>query len=506
MKNMLETLRSYAEAGKYRRVPVSRELYADAFTPVEVMRMLRAASRHCYLLESAEDKQRWGRYSFLGYAPTMEITCTDGHVTIAEGAEEEDKKRKEFDTDHPGEVLREILRNYKSPVVEEMPPFTGGLVGYFSYEYIKYAEPSLKGVLEPEKYRDRQEAGIGREFRDMDLMLFDKVIVFDNYRQKLLLITGVSLEGNLKENYGNALKELDDMERLIKSGAKADFRPLELEEPKPEADQKTYCQMVEKAREYIRNGDIFQVVLSNPMTAKAKGSLFDTYRVLRTTNPSPYMFYFSSDDIEVAGASPETLARLENGRLYTFPLAGTRPRGKTGEEDRRMEKELLSDEKELAEHNMLVDLGRNDIGKISRPGTVHVEKYMEIQRFSHVMHIGSTVSGEIRPDKDGVDVIDAILPAGTLSGAPKIRACEIIAELEQSKRGIYGGAVGYLDFTGNIDTCISIRLAYKKDGRICVQSGAGIVADSVPENEFTECRNKAGAVTGALHMAKGGLA
>ena len=506
MKNMLETLRSYAETGKYRRVPVSRELYADAFTPVEVMRTLRAASRHCYLLESAEDKQRWGRYSFLGYAPTMEITCTDGHVTIAEGAEEEDKKRKEFDTDHPGEVLREILRDYKSPVVEEMPPFTGGLVGYFSYEYIKYAEPSLKGVLEPEKYRDRQEAGSGREFRDMDLMLFDKVIVFDNYRQKLLLITGVSLEGDLKENYGNALKELDDMERLIKSGAKADFRPLELEEPKPEADQKTYCQMVEKAREYIRDGDIFQVVLSNPMTAKAKGSLFDTYRVLRTANPSPYMFYFSSDDIEVAGASPETLARLENGRLYTFPLAGTRPRGKTEEEDRRMEKELLSDEKELAEHNMLVDLGRNDIGKISRPGTVHVEKYMEIQRFSHVMHIGSTVSGELRPDKDGVDVIDAILPAGTLSGAPKIRACEIIAELEQSKRGIYGGAVGYLDFTGNIDTCISIRLAYKKDGRICVQSGAGIVADSVPENEFTECRNKAGAVTGALHIAKGGLA
>ena len=463
---------------------MSRELYADAFTPVEVMRTLRAASRHCYLLESAEDKQRWGRYSFLGYAPTMEITCTDGHVTITEGAEEEERKRREFDTDHPGEVLREILQDYKSPVMEGMPPFTGGLVGYFSYEYIKYAEPSLKGVLEPEKCRDGQDAGSGREFRDMDLMLFDKVIVFDNYRQKLILITGVSLEGDLKENYGNALKELDDMERLIKSGAKADFRPLELEEPKPEADKETYCQMVEKA----------------------KGSLFDTYRVLRTTNPSPYMFYFSSDDIEVAGASPETLARLENGRLYTFPLAGTRPRGKTEEEDRRLEKELLRDEKELAEHNMLVDLGRNDIGKISRPGTVHVEEYMEIQRFSHVMHIGSTVSGEIRPDKDGVDVIDAILPAGTLSGAPKIRACEIIAELEQSKRGIYGGAVGYLDFTGNIDTCISIRLAYKKNGRICVQSGAGIVADSVPENEFNECRNKAGAVTGALHMAKGGLA
>ena len=506
MKNMLETLRSYADAGKYKRVPVSRELYADAFTPVEVMRTLRAASRHCYLLESAEDKQRWGRYSFLGYAPTMEITCTDGHVVITEGGEEEEKVSRAFDTDHPGGVLRKILEDYRSPVMEGMPPFTGGLVGYFSYDYIKYAEPSLKGVLEPKKDRNEQDAGEGREFRDMDLMLFDKVIAFDNYRQKLILITGVSLEGNLEENYRKALQELDDMERLIKSKAKADFRPLELEEPKPEADQETYCRMVERAKEYIRDGDIFQVVLSNPMTAKAKGSLFDTYRVLRTTNPSPYMFYFSSDDIEVAGASPETLARLENGRLYTFPLAGTRPRGETEEEDRRLEKELLGDEKELAEHNMLVDLGRNDIGKISKPGTVHVEKYMEIQRFSHVMHIGSTVSGEITPEKDGVDVIDAILPAGTLSGAPKIRACEIIAELEQRKRGIYGGAVGYLDFTGNIDTCISIRLAYKKNGRVCVQSGAGIVADSVPENEFAECRNKAGAVIKALHMAKGGLA
>lgn len=263
--------------------------------------------------------------------------------------------------------------------------------------------------------------------------------------------------------------------------------------------------MVERAKEYIREGDIFQVVLSNPMTAEAEGSLFDTYRVLRTTNPSPYMFYFSSDDIEVAGASPETLAKMVDGRLFTFPLAGTRPRGKTKEEDQVLEEELLSDEKELAEHNMLVDLGRNDLGKISIPGTVHVEKYMGIERFSHVMHIGSTVSGRIREDRDSVDVVDAILPAGTLSGAPKIRACEIIAELEGRKRGIYGGAVGYLDFAGNIDTCISIRLAYKKNGRVCVQSGAGIVADSVPEKEFEECMNKAGAVLQALKTAEGGV-
>lgn len=345
-----------------------------------------------------------------------------------------------------------------------------------------------------------------KEFRDVDLMLFDRVIVFDNYRQKLILIAGVSLEGNLEQNLKSAEVELTEMEKLIRSRAKAVFPPLSLEEEFSfGADQKAYGAMVEKAKEYIREGDIFQVVLSNPMTARAKGSLFDTYRVLRTANPSPYMFYFSSDDIEVAGASPETLAKLENGKIYTFPLAGTRPRGKTKEEDLALEKELLADEKELAEHNMLVDLGRNDLGRISTPGTVHVEKYMKIERFSHVMHIGSTVSGELKPEMDAVDAINAILPAGTLSGAPKIRACEIISQLEKRKRGIYGGAVGYLDFGGNMDTCISIRLAYKKNGVVCVQSGAGIVADSVPEREYEECRNKAGAVRRALELAEGGL-
>ena len=230
----------------------------------------------------------------------------------------------------------------------------------------------------------------------------------------------------------------------------------------------------------------------------------DTYRVLRTTNPSPYMFYFSSDDIEIAGASPETLVKLEDGILHTFPLAGTRPRGKTKEEDDRLEAELLADEKERAEHNMLVDLGRNDIGKLSEIGTVKVEKYMEIERFSHVMHIGSTVCGKIREDKDAFDAIAAVLPAGTLSGAPKIRACEIINELEDNKRGIYGGAIGYLDFTGNMDTCIAIRIAFKKNGKVFIRSGAGIVADSVPKTEYQECINKAKAVISALEEAGGG--
>lgn len=504
MDKTFEMIRSYAETGEYKRVPVSRELYADAFTPISVMRMLRAASKHCYLLESAEDSQQWGRYSFLGYAPTMEITCMDGTVIIREGQEEEEKRNREVRTDHPGTVLREILEAYKSPCIPGLPPFTGGLVGYFSYDYIKYAEPVLKPVLEGKKENSGKSAV--RDFRDADLMLFDRVIVFDNYRQKLILITGVKLEGDLEENYRKAQDELEEMERLIRSGAQADFKPLVLEEAlKPGVEKEAYCEMVEKAKKYIYDGDIFQVVLSNPLTAKAKGSLFDTYRVLRTTNPSPYMFYFSSDDIEVAGASPETLAKLENGQVCTFPLAGTRKRGRTEAEDQALEQELLADEKELAEHNMLVDLGRNDVGKISQPGTVRVEKYMEIQRYSHVMHIGSTVTGKIRKDKDALDVVDAILPAGTLSGAPKIRACEIIAELEQEKRGIYGGAVGYLDFTGNVDTCISIRLAYKKNGYIRVQSGAGIVADSIPENEFQECLNKAGAVIQAVETAKGGL-
>ena len=247
------------------------------------------------------------------------------------------------------------------------------------------------------------------------------------------------------------------------------------------------------------------MVLSNRLEAELEGSLMDAYRVLRTTNPSPYMFYFSGADGEIAGASPETLVKLENEKLYTFPLAGTRPRGRTEDEDRALEKELLADEKERAEHNMLVDLGRNDIGKISRVGTVEVEKYMSIERYSHVMHIGSTVGGIIREDRDALDAVDAILPAGTLSGAPKLRACEIINELENNKRGIYGGAVGYVSFTGNLDTCIAIRLAFSKNGKVFIRSGAGIVADSVPEKEYRECNQKAAAVRNAIQIAQEGL-
>lgn len=336
-------------------------------------------------------------------------------------------------------------------------------------------------------------------------MLFDKIVVFDNYRQKLILIVNVKTD-DIATAYHKGELELRTMKTLLTQGEMAEDSPLRFKSGyRYLFGRDEYCSMVEKAKHYIHEGDIFQIVLSNRIEADIEGSLLDTYRALRMTNPSPYMFYFSSDDIEIAGASPETLVKLENGVLHTFPLAGTRPRGNTDEEDLALEKELLADEKELAEHNMLVDLGRNDIGRISKIGSVEVEKYMNIERYSHVMHIGSTVRGIIRDDKDALDAVDSILPAGTLSGAPKLRACELICELENNKRGIYGGAIGYIDFTGNLDTCIAIRLAFAKNGKVFVRSGAGIVADSIPENEYQECINKAKAVMNALDMAQGGL-
>lgn len=517
----LQAMKQLTAEGGYRRIPLCREILSDRFTPVEVMRILRKADRHCFLLESAGQKETWGRYSFLGYEPSMEITCMNGAVTIrsihdeknTEGTAEKNfqnrkvagdetigrnvqdaENEEEMETAHPGEILRKILREYKSPTIEGLPPFTGGLAGYFSYEYLRYSEPKLK-------LEDHGDS----DFRDMDLMLFDQVIAFDHYRQKLCLIAGVKTD-NLETSYRKAEEKLREMEELLKKGKKKVFPPLKLKsEISPQFSREKYCSMVEKAKRYIREGDIFQVVLSNPVRAKAAGSLFDTYRVLRTANPSPYMFYFSSDDLEMAGASPETLVKLERGKLTTFPLAGTRPRGKDSREDRKLEEELLADEKELAEHNMLVDLGRNDLGKISRIGTVKVEKYLSVEKFSHVMHLGSAVSGEIREDKDAIDAVDAVLPAGTLSGAPKFRACQIIEELEQSRRGIYGGAVGYIDFAGNLDVCIAIRLVYKKNGEVCIRSGAGIVADSVPDREYEECRNKAMAVIQAVKQAQEGL-
>ena len=472
----------------YKVVPISMELYSDIKTPIETLKILKGISINVFILESVDSTNKMGRYTFLGYDPKLELTCYNHKLKITTGTTIEEEVK------HPNEYIRKILKENKSQRISGMPTFTGGLVGYFSYDYIKYGEQSLNLNANDEE-----------KFNDVDLMLFDKVIAFDNYRQKIILIVNIKVE-NLEVNYRKAEIELKAMADLIINGKKAEERPLKIKSDyRSYFSKEQYCNMVVKAKEYIKEGDIFQVVLSNKIEAEIEGSILDAYRVLRSTNPSPYMFYFYSNDIEISGASPETLVKLENNKLYTFPLAGTRKRGKDEEEDLELEKELLADEKELAEHNMLVDLGRNDIGKISEINSVKVDKYMSIEKFSHVMHIGSTVSGTLRSDKDALDAIDSILPAGTLSGAPKLRACEIINELEGNKRGIYGGAIGYIDFTGNLDMCISIRLAFAKNGKVFVRSGAGIVADSVPENEYEECINKSKAVINALNIAKGGI-
>ena len=478
----LEEVKKIAHEQIYNVLPVSCEMLSDFTTPIEVMRVLKNVSSHCFMLESAQADEKWGRYTFIGFEPKMEITCIDGILNLGDIT---------VNTNQPSKYLRQILANYKSPRFDYLPSFTGGLVGYFSYDYITYSEPSAK-----------RETENNEAFKDVDLMLFDKVIAFDSVKQKIILMANIHLE-NYEVEYNRAVNELKQLAELLHNGEKIKEKSGKLlGDVKPYFNKEQYCEMVEKAKNYIREGDIFQIVLSNRLSADFEGSLFNTYRVLRTLNPSPYMFYFSGTDVEVAGASPETLVKLENGVLHTFPLAGTRPRGKTEEEDKLLEKELLADEKELAEHNMLVDLGRNDLGRISKFGTVEVEKLHSIERYSHVMHIGSTVRGIIREDKDALDAIEAVLPAGTLSGAPKIRACQLIGELENNKRGIYGGAIGYIDFTGNMDTCIAIRIAYKKNGKVFVRSGAGIVADSVPEKEFEECLNKAKSCLKALEIAQ----
>lgn len=473
----IEDIRKMSE--KYNVVPVFKEFLADVMTPIALIRKISGISKRYFLLESVENGEKWGRYSFIGFDPIMHITCKDKMLCI-----EKENVVEKINTSKPLDVVRNILSKYQAPEISELAPFTGGFVGYFAYSMIGYAEPKLK-----------IDSG---DFNDLDLMLFEKIIAYDHLKQKIIIFINIKTD-DINTNYVNAEKIINEMAKLINSD-----KPL----PKMEKtkfseftcnfDKDEYCQVVERTKEYIRDGDIFQAVISRRFEADFEGSLINAYRVLRTTNPSPYMVYMCIDGNEIMSTSPETLVRLQNDRLYTFPVAGSRPRGKTDEEDIELEKGLLADEKELSEHNMLVDLGRNDIGRISEFGTVEVTKYKMIHRYSKIMHICSQVEGNIRNDKDAFDAIESVLPAGTLSGAPKIRACEIINELEKCPRGIYGGALGYMDFSGNLDTCIAIRMAVKKDNKVYVQAGGGIVADSVPDNEYMESYNKALAVINAI--------
>ena len=475
----------YATAEKlaknYSVIPVCREILGDSTTPIAVLKRLAAKSSRYFLLESVEGGEKWGRYSFLGCDPKLRIFCQKGKVKIQreEGAYET--------TEKPLEAVRKLMKKYKAPVLPDYPPFTGGLVGYFSYAVIGLAEPVLH--IKNEK------------FPDFALFLFDKVIAYDHLKQRLLFMVNIKTD-DLEKNYRKAEEEIDKLQKLLEETEEKQEDLREKMDFQCTTGREEYYEMVEKTREHIRRGDIFQAVSSSQFQSPMKGSLLNAYRLLRTSNPSPYMVYFHTEDLELMSTSPETLVKLHNGKVTTFPVAGSRPRGKNEEEDKELEQELLGDEKELSEHNMLVDLGRNDLGKICRFGSVKVTEYMAVHKYSKIMHICSQVEGIIREDRDALDAIEAVLPAGTLSGAPKIRACQIIEELEKEERGIYGGALGYLDFTGNMDTCIAIRMAVKKDQKVYVQAGGGIVADSIPEKEYEESANKAAAVIQAIIQAE----
>ena len=476
-----------AIAPGYDIVPVYMEILSDVRTPISVLNALKQVSSHTYLLESADNSNHWGRYSFLGYDPKIELFCKNHQMTIKDGT------TRTFDCSDPAAEIRNILSQYKSPRLEELPTFTGGFVGYFACEYIRYIEPTLDFPTP-----DDDPAMVN----DVDLMLFDKVIAFDHYKNKIYLIANISTN-DLERNYNKAELELKALADLVVNGKEADVpKGILKTEFTSEFTKDEFEAVVKKTQHYIKEGDIFQCVVSNRREAEFDGSLLNAYRVLRTLNPSPYMFYLSGGDVELTGASPETLVKLTDGKMYTFPIAGTMRRGKTEAEDLAIEEKLINDEKELAEHNMLVDLGRNDLGKIAKFGSVQVEALHMLQRFSHVIHITSTVSGDIQDGKDALDAIGATLPAGTLSGAPKIRAIEILHELEKSPRGVYGGAVGYIDFSGNMDVCIGIRMAMNKGGKVYVRAGAGIVRDSVPASEYNETLIKGQSMISAITDAQ----
>lgn len=450
-------------------------------TPITILHKIAQASKQYYLLESVEDGKAWGRYSFLGYSPSLRIICKNNQVTI------EDGDVRTLHSEQPIDTIRELLSQYKAPTIDGFPPFTGGLVGYFSYDMLKYSEHCVDLVESP--------------YPDMNLMLFDKVIAYDHFKQKIHLIVTIKTD-HLAQNYQKGLTEIQKLQDLITS-------PLSLPEQKEKSapqflsnvSKEEFMNMVLQGKKYIQQGEISQVVLSRHFKTSFSESLLDSYRILRATNPSPYMVYMIDEDIEIICSSPETLVRLQGDKLITFPIAGSKPRGKSSEEDQAIEKNLLSDKKELMEHDMLVELAKDDLKKVCEPSSIDVTDYKGIRRYSRIMHITSQVEGKINSQYDALDAIAALLPAGTLSGSPKQRAYEIIDELENVPRGIYGGALGYIDFNGNMDTCIAIRMAVKHKEKVYVQAGCGIVADSIPEREYEETEHKAKAILEAITRA-----
>ncbi len=481
----LEEVREYAK--DYNLIPVSMELYADMDTPISVFKRM-CTEKNCFLLESIGQNSVTARYSFIGRNPFLSFSCSGGEITVMDYT-----GKTETYTGEPMKELEKIAARYRAPKLTDIPSFNGGAVGYFAYDIIRYYEKLPMSVEDDLK------------LPDMRFMFTDEIIAFDHASQKLHIIVNVHAEGDIESRYKAATNRIIDiraeMEDLSKLSVKEERHYRSSAKISSNMTKEEFCGAVERAKEYIKNGDIFQVVISHRFEAETSVSPFNAYRALRLINPSPYMYFLDFGEYQIVGASPEMLVRVENGVVQTGPIAGTRWRGKTIEEDLRLEKELLADEKEIAEHTMLVDLGRNDVGKVSEFGSVKVTRFKYVERFSHVMHIISDVEGRLRSDKTCFDALAAALPAGTLSGAPKIRAMEIIDELEKTKRSVYGGAIGYISFNGSFDSCITIRTGVFKDGKAYVQAGGGIVSGSVPENEYRESVNKASAVLKAIEEA-----
>ena len=472
----------------YRLVPVFYEILSDTVTPIRIYKALSENEENAFILESVDNKEKWGRYSFIGVNPKLEVKITNH---MAEVISKDDTVNEIID--NPVQFLSKIMEEYKTPRLKNKPNLTGGLVGYFGYDTVRYMEKKLVNIPEDDL-----------KMPDCDLFMYDELVAFDHLSNKIIVIINIDMQDDIERQYYDAEEKAKNIIAKIEN-----YSPKATEKELPDTDYKVksnvtkeeYMANVEKAKDYIVNGDIFQVVLSQRFEIDNPPESFDVYRMLRATNPSPYLYFFKNKKYEIAGASPEMLVNVTDRIVTTKPIAGTIGRGVTEEEDKAFERQLNSDPKERAEHTMLVDLGRNDVGKVSKFGSVEVTSFMQTERYTKVMHLVSDVQGTLRDDKNAIDALLAVLPAGTLSGAPKVRAMEIIDEMENKKRGLYGGTVGYLGFDGNIDTCIAIRTVLFRNNKAYVQAGAGIVADSVPEKEFVETQNKALAVINAIREA-----
>ena len=474
----------------YNRIPLMREVLADFDTPLSTYCRL-AREPQTYLFESVQGGEKWGRYSMIGLPSTTRIEVHDDEFTVVQNNEVIERCQ----SSNPLKEIREFHNRWKVPILDGLPKFTGGLVGYFGYDTVRYIEPKLGACT--------KTADI--PVPDICLMSSEEVVVFDNFSGRLYLI--VHADATRDDAWDKGQSRLEQLIAELREPMQS--RPaLSLDTVFNDSEftssfgREEFEKAVKKSRDYILAGDIFQVVLSQRLSAEFTGDPLDLYRALRTVNPSPYMYYINMDSYHIVGSSPEILVRSEDGEVTVRPLAGTRPRGENEEHDMKLAEELLADEKERAEHVMLVDLGRNDVGRVAKLGTVKVNEVMKIERYSHVMHIVSNVVGEIRSDMDGIDALEAALPAGTVSGAPKVRAMEIIDELEPCKRGIYAGAIGYIGWHGNVDTAIAIRTAVLEGNLVYVQAGAGLVVDSVPSREWVETMDKAQALLRAVAMAE----